>query len=79
MLNARAKRHIRSMDDLYDGWKEYLEIDSEMTDDQKDAIQECVADRITEENGEQYLEWESQDALIHGGYGVRIIGCGDHG
>ena len=65
MLNAHAKKHITSMDDLYDRWKEYLEIDSEMTDDQKDAIQEYVADRITEENGERYLEWKSQDALIH--------------
>jgi SAM-dependent methyltransferase len=65
MLNAHAKKHITSMDDLYDRWKEYLEIDSEMTDDQKDAIQEYVADRIIEENGERYLEWKSQDALIH--------------
>lgn len=65
MLNACAKKHITSMDDLYDRWKEYLEIDSEMTDDQKDAIREYVAGRITEENGEQYLEWKSQDALIH--------------
>lgn len=65
MLNACAKRHITSMDDLYDRWKEYLEIDSEMTDDQKDAIQEYVADRIIEENGERYLEWKSQDAMIH--------------
>jgi SAM-dependent methyltransferase len=65
MLNAHAKRHITSMDDLYDRWKEYLEIDSEMTDDQKDAIQEYVADRIIEDNGERYLEWKSQDALIH--------------
>ena len=53
------------MNDLYDRWNEYLEIDSEMTDDQKDAIQECVADWITEENGERHLEWKSQDALIH--------------
>ncbi len=65
MLNACAKRHITSMNDLYDRWDEYLEIDSEMTDDQNDAIQECVADWITEENVERRLEWKSQDALIH--------------
>ena len=65
MLNACARRHITSMDDLYDRWKEYLEIDSEMTDDQKDAIHEYVSGSITEENGERHFEWESQDALIH--------------
>ncbi len=69
MLNACVKRHITSMDDLHSRWNEYLEIDSEMTYDQKDAIQECVADLITEENGEQCLEWKSQDALIHGATG----------
>ena len=53
------------MDDPYNRWKEYREIDSEMTDDPKDMIQEYVTDRTTEGNKEQYLEWKSQDALIH--------------
>ena len=65
MLNAWAKRLITRMNDPYSRWNGYLEIDSEMADEQKDAIQEYVTDRITDENGEQYLEWKSQDALIH--------------
>ena len=38
MLNACAKRHITSMDDPHNPWKGCIEIDSEMTDDQKGAI-----------------------------------------
>jgi len=65
MLDTYAKRYVENIDELIERWKDYLDLDGEPTEDQRDAIHEYLAGKIKEEEGKLYMEWESKDALIH--------------
>ncbi len=65
MLNAYAKRYVNSVEEVIDLWKD--NIDGEMSEDQRDAIREYLAesDMIKKEDGRLYWEWRSRDAMIY--------------
>jgi nitrogenase molybdenum-iron protein beta chain len=65
MLDTYAKRYVTSTDEVIERWKDYLDLDSELTEDQRAAIREYLADKIKEEDGKLYMEWQSKDAVIH--------------
>ena len=65
MLDTYAKTYVEDIDELIERWKDYLDLDGEPTEDQRDAIREYLSGKIKEEDGKLYMEWESKDALIY--------------
>ncbi len=65
MLDAYAKRYVNSVEEVIDLWKDNL--DGELSEDQRDAIRDYLAesDMVKEENGRLYWEWRAKDALIY--------------
>lgn len=69
ILDTYAKIYIKSIDECIDRWKDDLDLDSEPTEHQRDAIREYLSDKIKEEDGNDdrrlYWEWRSKDAVFH--------------
>ena len=65
MLGTSAKKYVTSTDEAIERWKDYLDLDGELTKDQRDAIREYLSGKIKGEDGKLYLDWQSKDALIH--------------
>ena len=64
MINIHIKRPIESLEEYVDKWKEYLDV-KELSGDQKEAIEEYLADKIKEENGKLYYDYQYKNALIY--------------
>lgn len=64
MVVARAKKPIKSVDEVVDNWRKHLKI-KKLSKDQKDAINEYLADKIKKENGKLYHSYEYKNALIY--------------
>ena len=64
MIEARAKKPIESVDEVIDTWRKHLKM-KKLSKDQKDAINEYLADKIKKENGKLYHSYEYKNALIY--------------
>ena len=64
MVVARAKKPIKSVDEVVDNWRKHLRL-KKLSKSQKDAINEYLVDKIKKENGKLYHSYEYKNALIY--------------
>mgnify|MGYP001134071997 CR=1 FL=1 len=64
MIEAKVKKPVKSVEEVVDKWREYLNV-KELSGDQKDAVREYLAGKIKEENGELCHTYQYKNALIY--------------
>lgn len=65
MLDAYTEKYVNNVEEIVERWKD--NVDGELTEDQRSAIREYLAESgmIKEEDRGLYWVWRSKDALIH--------------